>query len=84
MVAICADHPFFSTDDWFIGSTTMSAGIPEAIQNLTVKFKYNDLASVQALFDLYPDKIACLFMEAETTQAPANNFLHEVKRLCHE
>jgi glutamate-1-semialdehyde 2,1-aminomutase len=84
MVAICADHPFFSTDDWFIGSTTMSAGIPEAIQNLTVKFKYNDLASVQALFDLYPEQIACLFMEAETTQAPANNFLHEVKRLCHE
>ena len=27
MVAVCRDHPFFSTDDWFIGTTAMSAGI---------------------------------------------------------
>ena len=30
MIALCADHPFFSTDDWFIGTTPMNAGIPEA------------------------------------------------------
>ena len=28
MVAICGDHPFFSTSDWFIGTTEMNAGIP--------------------------------------------------------
>ena len=28
LVAICEDHPFFSTDDWFIGTTEMDAGIP--------------------------------------------------------
>jgi glutamate-1-semialdehyde 2,1-aminomutase len=84
MVAICADHPFFSTDDWFIGSTAMSAGIPEAIRNLTVKFNYNDLASVKALFENYPGQIACLIMEAETAVAPVDNFLEEVKRVCHE
>lgn len=83
-VAVCADHPFFSTDDWFIGSTPMSAGIPEAIRNLTVKFHYNNLTSVQALFEQYPGEIACLIMEAETATPPANNFLHEVKRLCDE
>lgn len=27
LVAICRDQPFFSTDDWFIGTTPMSAGI---------------------------------------------------------
>ena len=26
------DHPFFSTDDWFIGTTAMNAGIPEAVR----------------------------------------------------
>ena len=31
LIAICADHPFFSTDDWFIGSTAMNAGVPETI-----------------------------------------------------
>jgi glutamate-1-semialdehyde 2,1-aminomutase len=84
LVAICANHPFFSTDDWFIGSTAMSAGIPEAIRDLTVKFNYNDLASVKALFENYPGQIACLIMEAETAVAPVDNFLHEVQRLCHE
>ena len=29
MVAFCADHPFFSVDDWFIGTTAINAGIPE-------------------------------------------------------
>jgi glutamate-1-semialdehyde 2,1-aminomutase len=84
LVAVCADHPFFSTDDWFIGSTPMSAGIPQAIQNLTLKFNYNNLASVKALFEQHPGQIACLIMEAETAVAPVYNFLHEVKKLCHE
>lgn len=83
-VAICADHPFFSVDDWFIGSTPMAAGIPEAVRNLTMKFHYNDLQSVQALFDQYPGEIACLIMEPEKDAPPASNFLHEAQRLCHE
>src|SRR5262245_55144081 len=41
LIAICADHPFFSVDDWFIGTTAMNAGIPEAIRKLTVSFRYN-------------------------------------------
>ena len=84
LVAICADQPFFSVDDWFIGSTPMASGIPQTTRQATVKFRYNDLASVEALFAQYPNQIACLMMEAETTEAPVNNFLHEVKRLCHE
>src|SRR5437764_4206730 len=43
LVALCRDHPFFSTDDWFIGTTPMSAGIPEATTGLTVTFPYGDL-----------------------------------------
>src|ERR1700689_2815561 len=27
LVAVCSDQPFFSTDDWFIATTPMSAGI---------------------------------------------------------
>src|SRR3954451_22422561 len=53
LVAICGTQPFFSVDDWFISTTAMNAGIPSAYGALTVKFNYNDLASVQALFDAY-------------------------------
>jgi glutamate-1-semialdehyde 2,1-aminomutase len=82
-VAICGDHPFFSVDDWFIGTTPMGAGIPEAVKELTITFKYNDLASVQELFDRYPGEIACLFMEPEKETPPKPGFREDVKRLCH-
>ena len=82
LVAVCAEHPFFSIDDWFIGSTAMATGIPQPIRNLTVKFHYNDLASVEALFEEHPGELACVILEAETTEPPVNNFLHELQRLC--
>lgn len=84
MIAICADHPFFSVDDWFIGTTDMNAGIPETISNLTVKFHYNNIYEVKSLFDQYPNRIACLIMEAERLDPPENNFLQNVKQVCHD
>lgn len=84
MVAICGDHPFFSVDDWFIGSTAMSAGIPKVVQQLTVKFNYNDLESLRRLFQQHPQQLACVVMEAETTDPPRDSFLRGVQRLCRE
>jgi glutamate-1-semialdehyde 2,1-aminomutase len=84
LVAICAEHPFFSVDDWFIGTTAISAGVPQAIKDLTLKFHYNDLASVQAMFDAHKGRIACVILEAERETPPQNNFLHELQRLCRE
>lgn len=83
MVAVCADHPFFSTDDWFIGSTPMASGIPQSVRDMTVKFRYNDLASIEALFERYPGQIACIVTEAETYEPPRNNFLQAACALCH-
>jgi glutamate-1-semialdehyde 2,1-aminomutase len=83
-VAVCADHPFYSVDDWFIGSTAMAAGIPKSVQKLTVKFPYNDIDSVKSLFEENPRQIACVILEAETTEPPLNNFLYELQRLCQE
>ena len=83
-VAICASQPFFSVDDWFIGTTAMSAGIPEVVRNLTLKFYYNNLDSIRALFAQYPGEIACLIMEPERDEPPSDDFLPKVKELCHE
>ncbi len=84
LVAVCADQPFFSTDDWFIGSTAMPAGIPQAIRDLTLTFGYNDLASVERLFAEHPGAIACLILEPEATVAPVEGYLAGVRRLCHD
>jgi len=83
-VAICADHPFFSTSDWFIGSTDMPGGIPEATRALTVKFRYNDIGSLRALFEKHPQQIACVVMEAARTEEPGPGFLEDVKALCRQ
>lgn len=82
LVAICGDQPFLSVDDWFIGKTAMSAGIPEAIKELTVTFSFNDISSLKMLFQKHPDQIACVVLEAETSVEPEENFLQEVRSLC--
>jgi len=84
IIARCSDHPFFSTDDWFIGTTAMNAGIPQAIQALTVGFTYNDLESARELFIRYPGKIAAFILEASRGDDPKNGYLHELRKLCHE
>ena len=82
LVAVCRDQPFFSTDDWFIVTTPMSAGIPEAARRLTVQFSYNDLADLGRLFDAHPGQIAAVVMEAETVQPPAAGYFDGLRRLC--
>jgi glutamate-1-semialdehyde 2,1-aminomutase len=84
LIAICAEHPFFSTDDWFIGSTAMTAGITEATRSQTIKFHYNNPDSIREMFAAYPGQVACMVMEAETADGPLNGFLDEAIRLCHE
>ena len=84
LVAICADQPFFSTDDWFIGTTELNAGIPQTISELTLKFQYNDLGSLRDIFDRHPGRIACVVMEAEAATPPLSGYLHQVKELCEE
>jgi glutamate-1-semialdehyde 2,1-aminomutase len=84
LVAICGDQPFFSIDDWFIGSTELNAGVPEAIRQMTLKFRYNDLDSLQELFDRHPGQIACVVMEAEAITPPAAGYLNQVKQLCED
>jgi glutamate-1-semialdehyde 2,1-aminomutase len=82
LVAICAEHPFFSYDDWFICTTTMDGGIPADVRNRTVRFRYNDLGSAQTLFEANEGRIAAVFLEAARTDDPAPGFLQGLRDLC--
>jgi glutamate-1-semialdehyde 2,1-aminomutase len=82
LIALCGDQPFLSTDDWFIGTTAMHAGIPASTRALSVKFRYNDVESVDRLFSEHSGQIACVIMEAETTVPPADGFLQSVHDRC--
>jgi len=70
LVAVCSDHPFFSYDDWFIGSTPMAKGVPEEHSTLTKTFRYNNLSSLQELITKHPNEIACVVLEPQATECP--------------
>jgi glutamate-1-semialdehyde aminotransferase len=65
MVAFPGDHPFYSYDDWFIGTTACDKGIPAQMSSLSLKFTSNNIDSLKALFERYPGQIACVITEPE-------------------
>lgn len=82
LVALCGSQPFFSTDDWFIATTSMRAGIPAEHGSLTVSFPYNDLPALAALLAEHPGQVACIILEAATGMAePAPGYLQGVREL---
>ena len=81
-VAVCAEHPFFSVDDWFIGSTVVGSGVPQAVRDLTVSFHYNDLGSVREMFAANPGQIAAVILEPVAFEKPAGGFLEGLRDIC--
>ena len=82
MVARCAEHPFLSYDDWFIGSTQLTRGIPQETIEQTKMFHYNDIISLESLISEYPGQFSCVILEPATTEDPAEGYLQQVQALC--
>ena len=79
LVAFPADHPFYSYDDWFIGKTDCNAGVPEEIKELSITFNSCDLDSLKALFQKYPNQIACVISEPERSALGKSQFGDDAK-----
>lgn len=84
LIARPIDHPFYSYDDWFIGSTDVKHGIPADISNLTVTYTSDNMASLEALFDAYPGQIACVISEPEKFNTLPENYLKDAIDLAHK
>ena len=78
IVAVCGYHGWH---DWYVGSTTRNKGIPKAVQGLTEQFEYNNLGSLQSLFDKHPGRIAAVIMEPMNMIEPEDGFLQSVAAL---
>lgn len=72
-IAVPYEQPFFSFDDWFIGSTVLTKGTLEESSNFTLKFHYNDNNSLKDLFEKHKGQIAGVMLEAATTLKPCEN-----------
>jgi glutamate-1-semialdehyde aminotransferase len=84
LVARPIDHPFYSYDDWFIGSTDVKSGIPNDISALTVTYKSDDMQSLIDLFAQYPNEIACVISEPEKFNVLPENYLSDAIELAHK
>jgi len=82
LVARCSQQPFFSFDDWFIGSTPLTRGIPQSTIDMTKAFDFNDINSLQALIEQYPNEISCVVLEPASTECPASSKNPTGKCLC--
>ena len=83
-IAKCAQHPFFSYDDWFIGDTVINSGVPEEHRKLTLNFDYNEIGSLEKLFQQFPKEIAAVILEPATSVEPTDGFLHKARDLCRK
>ena len=77
-VAVCGYHGW---QDWYIGSTLRSRGVPQATRDLTHSFVYNDAKSLEVLLRERPDDYAAIILEPMNVQAPTPEFLSEVRAL---
>jgi len=78
-IAVCGYHGW---QDWYIGSTTRDLGVPKAVKELTHKFEYNNIESLEKI--LQEQELACVIMEPMNIEYPQDNFLEKVKELTHK
>ena len=69
-VCIPRQHPFFSFDDWFIGTTAIKRGTLPEHSASSLLFEYGDIGSLEKLFDEHEGEIAGVMMEPATTIRP--------------
>ena len=69
-VCVPRQHPFFSFDDWFIGSTDLQRGVPPEHAHFTLYFDFNDIGSLKSLFESHSGEIAAVMLEPSTTITP--------------
>lgn len=80
-VAVCGYHGW---QDWYIGTTARHRGVPEAVRDLSHTFAFNDIASLQGVFDRHPGQVAAVILEPMNVTLPAAGFLEAVRDLTHQ
>ncbi len=79
LIACCGYHGWH---DWYIGTTSRSAGVPNAVRALTRSFEYGDLHGLQRILEDAPGGAAAVILEPMSFHFPQPGFLERVRELC--
>jgi glutamate-1-semialdehyde 2,1-aminomutase/spore coat polysaccharide biosynthesis protein SpsF len=75
-ILVCGYHGW---QDWYIGTTSRSLGVPNAVSHLTQTVPYNDLDALEAL--LKTNKYAAFILEPTNAHPPKTGYLEGVREL---
>lgn len=78
---VCGYHGW---QDWYIGSTSMNRGVPEATRALTQSIPYYNLVALRDAIAAHPGEIAALIMEPLTSVWPEEGYLEAVRAITDE
>ena len=79
IILTCGYHGWH---EWYIGKTTMNAGIPREMFNNTKTFKFNDIDSFKKVFMKNKNNIAAVILEPMNIEWPNINFLKKIRAMC--
>ncbi len=77
-VLCCGYHGWH---DWYVSVTARNHGVPQAVQDLTNTFNYNDIESVADSIDA---DTACVILEPVVFEEPRDGFLQKLRTLCDD
>ena len=69
--------------DWYIGTTPRSRGVPKSVCELTHTFEFNNLDSLRSKFTELEGQIAGVILEPMSAIFPEEGFLESVKEITH-
>jgi glutamate-1-semialdehyde 2,1-aminomutase len=95
VVAFCGYHGWH---DWYLAANLQddntlnshllpgldTRGVPKGLAGTAVPFEYNNLASLEAVFEQNRGQVACVIMEAARSKQPDPGYLEGVRSLCDE
>lgn len=81
IVLVCGYHGW---QDWYIGSTSRSLGVPKSTSELTKTFKYNDIDSLLSLVEQFKGQIAAIIMEPMNVEYPKKGYLENVQKIAKD
>ena len=78
VVVTCGYHGWH---DWYVPAMGKTAGVPDAVQALTLTTPFNDSARLESLLHAKHHEIAALILEPTGKETATPEFLHTCKRL---
>lgn len=79
-VAVCGYHGW---QDWYIGTTSRNAGVPQGVRDLAHPFPYGDTDALDSILSAHKDQFAAVIMEPVNFYWPEAGYLEKVREITH-